>query len=814
MNGSRLVAAVILALALSARPAGADEQGARAAMPASWEKIANVLFQRGVVPPGANAQQVDTAVAAYLRSKAGAEKAGNRLARKQLDANEDALNAASAGGVRGRKLGTGAYVSPSKPQFKPIGSEGKLLLMLVDFADAPFTWQRADGSTKTARGPLHDQIARPDNDYDLWMSNFDVQHYENMLFTPGGWTIPEGKYAGQRRGSMHDYYLAQSYGKYTVNGSAYGWFTVPRPEAYYGDDDPTGDDLLPGTTWDLIRDAVTVANAQGAIPWAQYDTDGDCVLDHVLVIHAGADQSAGGGAQGDDAIWAHSWDIMPKLRVAAGSGNTCSEGYFISNYTIMPEDGSIGVFAHEFGHDLGLPDEYDTIYSGRGDSIANWSIMSQGSWAGVPAQTEPTNMSVWARYALGWTVPGDNLGVVQFRDLTKAGSAFRLEQAGFWGGAGTLNGLRVNVPPKRTVLATPHAGAQLFWGGRADLADATLARTVDLTGKTSAQLSFWTTYDIEPGWDFAFVQVSTDGGATFTSLPVAGTTSQHDADAMGEIVANLPGFTGKSGGWVQKSVDLSAFAGKQLRLQLRYMTDWGTNGGGFFVDDVAVVADGATVFADGAETIDPAWALAGGFVRSDGSQTFAQYYMVELRNSGSFSVPAAGAPISNFDFGLNHLTQYDPYGSTGNPNMPWLYPYSPGVVVWFRDTTYALADNWTGAHPGHGFLLVVDAHDSPILRPSAGSTVPGWGSYPFNTHVQSSDAAFSLDRALDFTLGYFGATRNYSGLNAVPSFDDGLRYWNQQTPDASTLLPTNGLLLRVVGQATDGSAASVAVGLK
>lgn len=61
------------------------------------------------------------------------------------------------------------------------------------------------------------------------------------------------------------------------------------------------------------------------------------------------------------------------------------------DYTIQPEDGAVGVFAHEFGHDLGLPDEYDTQYTGQGEPVASWSIMSGGSWNGKIAGTTPSS---------------------------------------------------------------------------------------------------------------------------------------------------------------------------------------------------------------------------------------------------------------------------------------------------------------------------------------------------------------------------------------------------------------------------------------
>jgi immune inhibitor A len=810
-SSSALVFLAVL-IATGARSAAADDA---AYMPPNEGKIAAALVARGKIPANATPQEKEAAVEAYLRARLShGEPQGNPLARKRLDAVEDALNAAPGSAIRGRKLGNAPMaVAPSNPQWKTTAPQvDKLLLILVEFSRTPFTWATAAGTTRTEAGPLHNEIPTPNNSFDLWIPDFTPKHYQDMLFTPGGWTFPANapRYAGERRGSMYDYYVVQSYGRYAVTGDAYGWFTVGKPEAYYGDNDENGNDLAPGDTRTLIADAVAVANAQNAIDWSQYDTDHDCIIDHPLFIHAGVDESGGGGAQQEDAIWAHSSATWARTGDAPYACPNGLDGIYIYNYTIMPEDGGVGVFAHEFGHDLGLPDEYDTIYSGRGDSVAFWSIMSAGSWQGRPAQTQPSDMSIWARNALGWL--GGNLATTSMAKLTTDPVGVRLEQSERWGGPGTINALRINLPNKRVDVNVPHSGAYEWFGGRADLIDTALARTVDLGGKASASLSFWTWYDLEPYWDFGFVQVSTDGGATWTSLPIAGTTTSHDPSAMDAIVANLPGFTGKSGGWVQKTANLSAWAGQQVLLQFRYMTDWGTTGAGFYVDDVAVVADGATVFADDVETLDPAWA-ADGWTRDPGYSLKAHYYMAEWRNSRNMDTPFGGTSIVNFDEGLRNVYQYDKYGSTGNPDEPWWYAYNPGLVLWYRDTSYS--DNWTGepqngGHPGHGFLLVVDAHDQAWMRPPT----PGLGALPFNSNVQSCDAAFSLDKTFEQTLGAWGLTKTYPSLNAVPGFDDSLTYWSNVAPAASTLTPRYGLVFKVLGQASDGSAAVIGVGTK
>jgi immune inhibitor A len=172
------------------------------------------------------------------------------------------------------------------------------------------------------------------------------------------------------------------------------------------------------------------------------------------------------------------------------------------------------------------------------------------------------------------------------------------------------------------------------------------------------------------------------------------------------------------------------------------------------------------------------------------------------------ATPLEGGTIVNFDAGLRVATQYDPYGSTGNPNQPWYYSYDPGLVLWYRDMGYT--DNWTGAHPGHGYLLVVDAHDQARLRPPAA----GLGVLPFNTHVQSSDAAFGLDRTAPLTLGYWGVVKTDPAQGAMAGFDDAHTYWSILAPNAGVITPTYGLVLRVLGKAPDGSAAVIGVGTK
>jgi hypothetical protein len=88
------------------------------------------------------------------------------------------------------------------------------------------------------------------------------------------------------------------------------------------------------------------------------------------------------------------------------------------------------------------------------------------------------------------------------------------------------------------------------------------------------------------------------------------------------------------------------------------------------------------------------------------------------------------------------------------------------------------------------------------------------GTLPWWSFVQTYDSTFSLNRSLGAQLGYWGVARYYPGMNAQPNFNDGYKYWDPKAPANSVMVPSYGLLFRVVGQASDGSAALIGLGRK
>ena len=190
----------------------------------------------------------------------------------------------------------------------------------------------------------------------------------------------------------------------------------------------------------------------------------------------------------------------------------------------------------------------------------------------------------------------------------------------------TAPDLRIAFTGTITVPIVPnqaHSGRLQWWSNRGDSSNMTLTRAFDLRGLTSATLSYWLWYDIEDGWDYAYVEVSTDAGKTWKTLPGRYTTQ---ADPSGQNLGHA--YTGLSTGWVQEQLDLSAHAGKQILVRFEYITDDAVNHVGLCLDDIRISELG---YADDAESGDGGW-IAAGFARID--NVLPQHYAVQVITLG------------------------------------------------------------------------------------------------------------------------------------------------------------------------------------
>ena len=180
----------------------------------------------------------------------------------------------------------------------------------------------------------------------------------------------------------------------------------------------------------------------------------------------------------------------------------------------------------------------------------------------------------------------------------------------------------------------PHTGDWYVYSGQADVSYKRLTRTVDLTGATSAELSFFTSYDTEVDWDYLFVEAHEVGSDEWTTLPeINGHTDTGTGESCPEgwhelhpFLENYQGAdcsgtgptggewnaaTGRSNGWQEWAVDLSAYAGMEVELSISYVSDWATQGLGVFLDDVTISADGDPVTETSFEADLGGWTVAG-----------------------------------------------------------------------------------------------------------------------------------------------------------------------------------------------------------
>jgi immune inhibitor A len=174
----------------------------------------------------------------------------------------------------------------------------------------------------------------------------------------------------------------------------------------------------------------------------------------------------------------------------------------------------------------------------------------------------------------------------------------------------------------------PHSGQYFMWSNRGDVTDLRLQHEFDLSGVKSATLKYWTWYDLEKNWDYAYLSVSEDGGTTWKLVKAPSMT---DSNPM---YANYgSGYTGQSGGgdqaqWIQETVDLSSYAGKKISVSFDVINDMAVNHPGLAIDDVEVPEIG---YRADFEQDDGGWRSAG-WIRTD--NFVPQKYVVQLVSFG------------------------------------------------------------------------------------------------------------------------------------------------------------------------------------
>ncbi|HRD61851.1 MAG TPA: immune inhibitor A [Nocardioides sp.] len=765
--------------------------------------VATLGFAATAVP---GAAQADPGLDGIPASKGpvAAQKPDNRpdaLSRKQTALRQRAVDALVSGDAK--TVGKGAdrtiKLDGGVKVDYPATQTAQLLTFLLEFGDEDSNPAFPDNTA----GPLHDEIpepARSDNST-YWLQHFTQQHYKDMFFNG---------LASQNGESFKSIYNEMSSGRFDLEGDVSDWVKVPNAASYYQDADgeETGEAMTAflqdgADAWydDQVDAGKTPAEIKSYLAsfdiWDRFDYDGDGdfnepdgYIDHFQAIHAGEDESAGAPAW---AIWAHRSSVNTNGDVGpAGNENGGVEigdsGLWIRDYTTEPENGGLGVFAHEFAHDLGVPDYYDT--QGGDNSTGFWTLMSQGSWNGHgdgAIGTTPNHMGAPDKLFLGWYGPND-LKTVDGSGAPQQvvlGPSYHATDVG-------AQALAVTLPQGSATIdvVEPDQGTHYFYSGNGDDRSATTTSPTVAVPAGNPELTARVSYSVEDDWDYAYLEVSADGGTTWDHVETdLSTTTDPNQQNEGFGITGCSGTRDGDGvcdnEWTDLSADLTAYAGSNVKVRFEMVNDAAYHELGFSVDSVAIDGSVLTDVEDGA----PTWTLDG-FRVMDGSTftlVYDQYYLAENKTYDGYDKTLSQGPYS-FDYPLTAPSKVDQY------------KYQDGLLVWYVNGLYA--DNDVSSHPGGGQALPVDANPEYAYWTTGGVPV----AYA-SGNVNSFDATFDVDQTdgLHLTRENASGTRSFdvAAQPSVPVFEDTDPdgYWDDSddiTSWFSTQVAGNGTVIQVV----------------
>ncbi|MCS1351890.1 immune inhibitor A [Mechercharimyces sp. CAU 1602] len=723
-----LVSSALVLTAMGAPAAPASAEATSNAMPKiDWgivneERLADSLQERGLLKKNASQKEIEKAIKEYV---------GDRKIPQGIDTSTKAGQKAAAGLQRIQEKG-------KEKIDKNLFDGGKnnqsaytdnIVLALIEFPDYK-----------------HNRL-QEDPGY-MYTKDFNSSHYEKMMFNKDGYTTPEGTGVF----SVNQFYQEQSGGSWKIDGEATEWVEANHNAEYYGGNNEYGDKNPRELVVETLESVGQMIKGNEA-KYDQrdpYDIDGDGnimepdgMLDNLMIVHSGVGEEAGGGELGEDAIWSHRWGLQQPTAIPGTS-------LLAFDYMIQPEDGAPGVFAHEYAHNLGLPDLYDT--SGLGSPVGYWSLMSAGSWAGEIGGGQPSGMDAWSRLYMqvtfggNWVEPTE----INLNDLGRGifnSKYYWLREANSTKANNKL--LKINLPDLYLDPPTQPKEGESYFSTKGDNLNTKLTSPViDLSGKTDVKLSFDNWREIETAYDYLYVNVIDQASNEVTQVKVYDDTTE--------------------GNWVTEELDLSAFTNKKVQIQFNYVTDGGLALEAFYIDNIKLTADGETLLEDNAD--DKTVFTLNGFEKFDGAGVpQPNYYLVEYRTH------------HGMDQGLGKIRRGDNFMS-----------YDPGLLVWYYDGRFG-EDNRTSNHPGEGFIGVVDAHQRVHYWNDDTST-------PAGERYQLVDAAFGKNKTSGIHLENFRTfgDLNYEGLRGVSSFYDYRDYTLPGAEEVGKILPRHGVKIKVL----------------
>jgi M6 family metalloprotease-like protein len=546
-----------------------------------------------------------------------------------------------------------------------------------------------------------------------------------------------------------------------------GWYLLPGNQGYYGSDSgghgiaglPVGsiDDGC-GPTAKIVYDAASLADPD--IDYNEYDTDKDGVVDFFNLMFAGCGGHGCLDVTGPNNIWPHKSDVRYYFTDANGVTGYVSNDplkdhfdrpiYYtdatrkvftltatafpvfvvVGPYNVNPEDAveKVSVVGHEYGHSLGLPDFYNTTY----EAMGSWELMGTDYFQ---------YFTVYARSFLGWIVPRPlQSGTVTLRESKydtgeihwrrPDGTPYVLTGAGIH----NADAWRLDLPTDLLIHDVPSGTHAWFSGAGNDFGcppnaghklDVFLPDLQQYGSASAVTLTFKSLYEIEWDWDYAFVQVSDDGGVTWDTLPSAnGTTfsnayNPNNVECFAALNNGITGVFAGGGntlanpnraqalypaspgdGFIDDEFDLTAYKGKPILLRFAYFTDPAAVQRGWFIDDIRITADSTVIYASDFEAgAEDNRLFSSGWQRVStalGTDTEHAYFL-ELRSR-----------ISNDSDGKAQSDR-------GVPN------WEGGVSLLYSDRQHSFGNTGAADHPGQTPVDAVPdpGNDTPNLADAA-----------------------------------------------------------------------------------------------
>lgn len=233
------------------------------------------------------------------------------------------------------------------------------------------------------------------------------------------------------KGSVHDYFLDQSYGDFSVIFDLF-YMQVSGDAKKYASTNADDEN-----TQYLVEDIVDILKSYD-IDWGKYDWNGDGYINQLLIIYAGHGMN---DTKGSDLIWPHQWWMSEHLKdrqegvycdpIPVSSGD---KDYLVDCYCALNElakdkpHGTFGTICHEYSHCFGFPD----FYNGYSTTLNKWDLMDSGNYNGDGLQ--PPGYSAHERWLMGWLNPIElksTTSIVNMPALADKGRAYLIRNDGY-----------------------------------------------------------------------------------------------------------------------------------------------------------------------------------------------------------------------------------------------------------------------------------------------------------------------------------------------------------------------------------------------